>query len=350
MYNAPAAAMFQRRARQHSVAPQDRIIYLAVLDSRRNSPGSVRLVSGDLYGGGRGFSMKRIIWLTDIHLNHLSLSQATAFAESLQLPAADACIVAGDIGESHSIIEYLLLLDRCLQRPLYFVLGNHDYYRGAVAGVRSEIRAFAKQHQQITWLGDGDIIALTPSVGLIGVESWADGGYGDYDNSPILLADYFMIRELMSIFPDDRPPREDARLHIYSPEHEEWLYSEDARQKRRHVIERLGREGADGAREKLPDALKRFEQVILVSHVPPFAEACMMQGRRLNGDWLPHYACKAVGDAIREIMKEHPGKRLTVLCGHTHSGARVRVSDNIEVITGAATYGSPAIQEPIEIF
>jgi hypothetical protein len=52
----------------------------------------------------------------------------------------------------------------------------------------------------------------------------------------------------------------------------------------------------------------------------------------------------AVGDALREAASRFTDRRITVLCGHTHSPGEVKISDNLLVLTGGAEYGRPAVQ------
>lgn len=59
--------------------------------------------------------------------------------------------------------------------------------------------------------------------------------------------------------------------------------------------------------------------------------------------------CKAVGDAMVGVMRSHPNGKLLVLCGHTHGRGQASVLDNLYVWTGGAHYGSPEIQEIIDI-
>ena len=46
-------------------------------------------------------------------------------------------------------------------------------------------------------------------------------------------------------------------------------------------------------------------------------------------------------------MSHSPQCQLTVLCGHTHGSGTVEILPNLQVHTGAATYGEPAIQQPL---
>jgi len=68
----------------------------------------------------------------------------------------------------------------------------------------------------------------------------------------------------------------------------------------------LGDEAAAHFRSVLPDALARFRHVIAVINVPPFRESCWHEGRISDDDWLPHFACKAVGDVLQEAMEANP--------------------------------------------
>ena len=84
--------------------------------------------------------MKRLAWMTDIHLNFLQPPAIEAFLTSLSNTEADAFLIGGDIGEAPDVALYLNALGNRLQRPIYSVLGNHDFYRGSIAGVRETVR------------------------------------------------------------------------------------------------------------------------------------------------------------------------------------------------------------------
>jgi 3',5'-cyclic-AMP phosphodiesterase len=48
-------------------------------------------------------------------------------------------------------------------------------------------------------------------------------------------------------------------------------------------------------------------------------------------------------------MNAVPGRRMTVLCGHTHSGGEAQVLPNLRVSTDGAIYGQPVIQRMMEV-
>ncbi len=99
----------------------------------------------------------------------------------------------------------------------------------------------------------------------------------------------------------------------------------------------------------LPDALARFRHVIVLTHVPPFRESCWHEGKVSDDNWLPFFACKAVGDALREAMAAAPDRQMTVLCGHTHGSGEAQILPNLRVLTGGAVYGKPSVQRVIEV-
>lgn len=263
----------------------------------------------------------QLAWATDIHLNFVSRREAAAFCQTIEASGADAVLIGGDIAEAHDVEDWLRFLEQQLERPIYFVLGNHDYYGGSIARVRERIAARAEASRWLCWLDTADVVQLTESTGLVGHGGWADGRRGDYANSRVLLNDYLLIAELSGL----------------------------DRETRRSKLMALGDEAAAHVRRALPSALDRFSHVVLLTHVPPFREACWHEGRISTDDFLPHFTCQAVGDVLLEIMRPRPDRTLTVLCGHTHGEGEARPLPNLCVRTGGAVYGRPALQPLVEV-
>jgi hypothetical protein len=267
--------------------------------------------------------MQRLAWLTDIHLDFLRPPALDAFLESLAEPMVDAFLIGGDIGEAPSIARYLSALHDSVEQPIYFVLGNHDFYRGSIAGVRATVRDLCWARPDLHWLPDVGVVPLTDETCLVGHDGWGDGRLGDYRGSGVVLNDWGLIEEFGGF--DEDPDARLAKLHA------------------------LGDEAAAHFRTVLPDALRRFRHLVVLTHVPPFREACWHEGRISDDDWLPHFACKGAGDALLEAMTAAPAHLMTVLCGHTHSGGEAQVLPNLRVLTGAANYGQPAIQQVLGV-
>jgi predicted MPP superfamily phosphohydrolase len=264
--------------------------------------------------------MKRIVWLTDIHLNFLPEAGVQAFLAEVALVQPDAVLIGGDIGEAHNVCDYLDQIGEALAVPIYFVLGNHDFYFGSIRETRRRVAELCGQQPRLHYLSREGVIELTPHVGLVGHDGWADGRLGDYPRSLVVMHDFTLIEELQGLNKLDR-----------------W-----------DVLKSLGDEAADHLRGVLPKALKTYRDVVLLTHVPPFREACWHEGRLSDDHWACHFTCQATGQVILEVMRLHPDKRLTVLCGHTHGQGESQPRQNLQVITGGAKYGSPAIASVFE--
>jgi DNA repair exonuclease SbcCD nuclease subunit len=73
----------------------------------------------------------RLGWLTDAHLNFVSSRQRSEFYGQLREQDLDAFVLGGATGEADSVTAYLVEIPDALRIPIYIVLGNHDFYRGA---------------------------------------------------------------------------------------------------------------------------------------------------------------------------------------------------------------------------
>jgi 3',5'-cyclic AMP phosphodiesterase CpdA len=257
-----------------------------------------------------------LAWLTDIHLDHINSFQRERFLESLDPYLADAFLITGDIAESPDLIGSLQELEEAIQKPIYFVLGNHDFYQGSIAEIRSAVTKFAKQSKFLTYMTADTIVPLTTRTALIGHDCWADARCGDFQGSDVTLSDYVAIQEL-------RVPKK-TTLEM--------------------MLNVLGNEAAIHLDSMLEASASRFQHTISLTHAPPFKEASWHKGQNTNDNFLPHFVCKAVGDAMRDVMCAYPESDLHVLCGHTHSGGEAQIAHNLRVSSGAAEYGNPIIQ------
>jgi hypothetical protein len=208
-----------------------------------------------------------------------------------------------------------------VHRPVYFVLGNHDFYRGSIAGVRRHMRELAVPN--LHWMPDAGVAPLTGETCLVGHDGWGNGRLGDYHGSHVRPNDWRLIGEVGGR--DEDPDARLAKLHA------------------------IGDEAGAHFRAVLPEALAGFRHVVALTHVPPFREACWHEGRVSDDKWLPHFTCKAAGDVPLEAMIAAPDRKMTVLCGHTHSSGETQILPNLRVLTGGAVYGSPAVQRVIEV-
>ncbi len=265
--------------------------------------------------------MRRLAWATDVHLNFLDKGGVEAFANALKSQGADAVILTGDIAEAPTLEPLLNAVARLIGVPIYFVLGNHDYYRSSIAAVRARMVELNKSSKLLRWLPDLGVVHLTPGIGLVGVDGWSDARYGSYEKSPVMLNDFFHIEELTGL----------------------------DKEARRRKLNQLGDDEAARLRGPLWEALERYEKALVAVHVPPFKEATWHEGKVSNDDYLPHFSCRAVGDVLLEAARAFPKRKIRVLCGHTHGFGKVEVLPNLAVVTGAAEYGEPKVQGVFEL-
>lgn len=263
----------------------------------------------------------RAAWVTDIHLNCLDGPKVEAFCAALRVGDPDIVLVGGDIAEADTVEAYLRTLATSIQKPIYFVLGNHDFYQGSIQTVRSAMTSLCRAERRLAYLSQAGCVRLTAVTGLIGHDGWGDGRLGDYANSTVRLNDHLLIRDLRGL------DRGELLLRL----------------------NRLGDEAAAHLKTVLPQALKVHERVILLTHVPPFVEACWHEGKTSDDNWAPFFTCKAVGDLLLDVMDKRRDRQLTVLCGHSHGAGRARLLPNLEVLTGRAEYGAPEVQTVLEI-
>jgi hypothetical protein len=115
-------------------------------------------------------------------------------------------VITGDISEAKTIEQDLAAIESRLSFPIYFVLGNHDFYNGSIAAVRKVVAGLCRRSRRLHYLSDEGVIPLNETTALVGHDGWADGRLGDYAGSTVELTDYTVIEEFMGLSPEARLP------------------------------------------------------------------------------------------------------------------------------------------------
>lgn len=254
---------------------------------------------------------QKLVWMTDLHLDAADKPVITNFFKKIKKENGDFVLVTGDISNGLSSLVYLHRLAEYIDRKIFFVLGNHDYYLGTI----EETRLLAKRSDRLCYLTEGPAVFLQEKTALVGHDGWADGREGDFLKSTILLNDYVLIKDLKGL---------DKQMLL-------------------EKIQEFGDRAAaslQGQLESLPEAI---DHILVATHAPPFKEACLYQGTEADSNWSPHFVCQAVGTLLRNWANDHPEKKMLVLCGHSHNGADVEISSNLRVVAGSCTLGQPEI-------
>lgn len=253
-------------------------------------------------------------WSTDIHLDHIT-PESPAYQRwlaALTEPQVSRVLLTGDLADAHSVIPWLERLSQDTQRPIYFVLGNHDYYHGSISEVREAFKRL--EHAQLFWLDQRGPLIIEQALSLVGVGGWGDGRVGDFLATPVRLNDHRLIKELTI---SDRSELLKA-------------------------LQALGMSEAQSLKAQLEQT--STPHVIVATHVPPFRESTWYHGRYGDWDWMPDFCCGAVGEVLLSYAESHPEQTLNVYCGHSHGEGAYYPLSNLSVFTGRAEYGHPRIQ------
>lgn len=274
----------------------------------------------------------RLAWCTDIHFDWLtevvpasggsigprkvlSENKAKLFCDQIMNQSPDGLVITGDISTAEFIETHLMWLETyCPGIPVYFILGNHDFFQGSIHEVRYQMKKYDGTKTRTQWLNVSGVVKLTEKTALVGHDGWYDGGYSDWFKSQLVMNDYHMISELKFL-----PPQ--------------LLFNE---------IRKLSKESADHIRLHVEEAAKTFKCVVFASHVPPFRENSRAPNRALSDKhWLPNMSSKMAGDALLDAAKAYPGTEFISLSGHTHTRWTQRYESNLVCMTGQADYGHP---------
>ena len=256
----------------------------------------------------------KLLWCTDTHLDCASTESRDQWLQKIKTADADGVVLTGDISNGNRIIQDLEWLSNEFSKPIYFVLGNHDYYHSDFDTINHRVRSLVDKQPNLTWLDIADPININNTI-LIGHSGWGDGRNGDFLSTPVRINDHRLIGDFVG----------KARTEILS------------------ILNAMGTTAATLIEQRLQLADPKHTKILVATHVPPFAESAWHNDEWGTYEWLPDFTCKAIGDVLLRYALENPHRDVTVLCGHGHSPGMVQMEANLKVLTGGASYGSPDI-------
>jgi predicted MPP superfamily phosphohydrolase len=287
----------------------------------------------------------RYAFLTDIHLDCLTHEKLNDFLVTCADPSIDGYLISGDIGTGPNICNFLRVMQDAWQKPILFCLGNHDFWHSAVSTVSTNVRVLARESEldppSLTYVSAQSFVTLTPETALVGHDGWYDGLHGDARNSRFLMNDWWNIKE----FKDVLEPlstiqyKKGPRLDMPS------------RMKIIELCQRLASEAASHVRNGINVALAqgKYKNIVILTHVPPWQEAHIHEGRPGGDQAAPWFTSKIMGDMLEGAAKKYPDVEFTVLCGHTHGRTDVQISQNLTCRVGGADYIKPEIQFVVDV-
>ena len=136
---------------------------------------------------------KELVWLSDVHADDLR-SDFLADVEVLGRERPEGILITGDISNAERLDEHLTALS-ALRCPIFFVLGNHDYWNGSFAGVTAIARSVCLKKTNLVFLDQSGLVQLGGGTVLIGGQGWGDGQAGLGEQSPVTSRDRQLIQE-----------------------------------------------------------------------------------------------------------------------------------------------------------
>ena len=264
--------------------------------------------------------IESLTWLSDPHLEFCSHRTRNDLYRSINQAAGEIVVITGDISAGpHRSDQYSELAEH-VNKPIYFVLGNHDRYGTTFANTEAVVARVMTRFSHLVRLDGSQVIPLNESVALVGVEGWADGLGGEGPSTKARINDFYEIVD-------------------FATEPEPQVF---------RAMKERARKYARALRPSLLKALKAYQTTIIATHVPPYEGAAWHDGSPSSGDYQPFFSSPTMGKLIKAAATEHPGKSVLVLCGHTHSPGIYR-DGSILVLTAGARYGYPAISQMIRL-
>lgn len=266
---------------------------------------------------------KKFLWFSDIHLERASSYDKIKFLYSLIKEKPAGIFLTGDISNGIKLCYHLRIIAIIANCPIYFSLGNHDYYFSSLEKTTNKLRRLCQKHKNLIWLNDIKFARLSKKTAVIGVDGWYDVDKGN----PNLLK--------------------------YTTD---WLFVKDFRKlpsivERMDLWKKIAYDSALNAEIKINEVINAgFKNIYLLTHFPPWQEATKDVGSIFENFWISYNTNLTLGRKIKEVMSKHNNIRLTVLSGHTHEQSIVWIRKNIQCIVNDSNYlGGPQIRNIIYI-
>ena len=209
---------------------------------------------------------KKIVWVTDMHLNDGNLD---AFTLAMQGDNIEAIFMTGDIANA-DLIQTLRIIANKVTVPIYVILGNSDHaYGDKTDQVRRDLKVLMQEKPNLHYLyNEIKLFDATPKsikTAIVGLDGYADS---------------------WGINPEQ-------------------IKSDIA------VFER-----------NVEDAITQGAQrIVMLTHVPPFSSDCWYNGEPTSADRVMDYSSTSSGDSLSKLANKHPNVTFVVYAGHTHNSS-----------------------------
>lgn len=255
-------------------------------------------------------------WISDAHLDHLNPIHYQNFLSLVRGECSSpdtVLLITGDTTTGRNVEnDHINLTNNCLGKTM-FVLGNHDRWNSSFADVERRLKTKFSNREDAFFLDVSDPIKIDDETFIVGDSGWYDGRNGLQESPRFIMNDWYCIKEYIG-----------------------------------HDPFQLSAQLADACAIRLESKLRAAiasgaSRLIVLTHVPPFAEASRHLGRPSDFYALPWFSSQCTGDVLEQIAAEFQHVKIEVLCGHTHDKFYYKHSDNLVVHVAGAAYGNPCI-------
>lgn len=275
----------------------------------------------------------KLAWTTDIHLDCVDDPLKTVNNLAAASYSSDGLIISGDISVGNLITTHLRLLEDNLQKPIYFVLGNHDYYYSDIISTRKNVADACRNMSFCRYLGAISFAKLSKKTVIVGSDGWYDAYNGDPAGTEFLMTDWIKITDFKPAVTNTLFGKTIDKGKVIK------IAREICKASVAHIVRGIN------------SCVEIADHIIIVTHVPPFDESYT------NGKYkdippehvTPWYTSKMMGEILKTAAKTYPQKQFTVLSGHTHSSFEGDILPNLHIKVGKSQYGSPQIVGYIDI-
>lgn len=242
--------------------------------------------------------MLKILWLTDTHVDKISAENYQELLDFIIASKADGMWLTGDIGDPPRNIEFLKALFERYKKPVFFVLGNHDFYKYKIADMRFKMTQLVKSYPLANYLSE------TPGLDsdghlMVGMDCFANTGQDiiqqmTWDSDHILDLDALNESHLT------------AQLNALAEKDAKRLLKKCQQQIHTHI-----------------------KKVSILTHVPP--------SDSMKGQFLvkPHQKNRSVfysltlSDVLHQLASDFPSVQFNVYSGHIHQTQLYQIAGNM---------------------
>jgi len=143
---------------------------------------------------------KSLAWMTDLHLDVAPSWARRRFYKCLEASPAAVFLITGDISVARLLPLHLREIAAAAgERPVYFTLGNHDFYGSSFARVDGMVAGICSTHRHLHHLDGKRLIDLGHDTVLIGHRGWCDGRTGWGERSLAKNPDFGAIEDFKGL-------------------------------------------------------------------------------------------------------------------------------------------------------